>query len=72
MELEVEPSGLLRFCFLYSEPIQQVISGPAIWSSFSMKGKMNGIVSYPRTPISNLQVRRRAVLLVFVLPGHTY
>ena len=33
---------------------------------------MDGVVSYPRTPVSNCQVRKRPdVLLVFVTPGHT-
>lgn len=33
---------------------------------------MDGVVSYPRTPVSNCQVRKRPdVPLVFVTPGHT-
>lgn len=32
---------------------------------------MNGVVSYPRTPFTNCQVRKRPAPLVFVTPGHT-
>lgn len=32
---------------------------------------MDGVVSYPRTPVSNCQVRKRPEPLMFVTPGHT-